>query len=242
MAFYADISNYYDKIFPISKTTVDFLSDSIGSPPKNVLDVACGTGEYALELEKKGFNLKAIDLDSKMITKLKEKAKNTESKVRFLQGNMMTLYMDMPDESFDAIYCIGNSLVHLDNSNEIQSFFLDVRKLLGKEGVFVFQIINYDRIISKEVSSLPTILNEEIPLKFERFYNLDESSRKIIFKTILHVDNNEIINEVYLYPLMHDDAVAMLRKAGFNEIRVFGDFKRSSFDKENSYALIIEAK
>ena len=75
MAFYTDISKYYDKIFPISKVTVDFLKDSLGNPPKNVLDVACGTGEYALELEKQGYNLKAIDLDSKMIEKLREKAK-----------------------------------------------------------------------------------------------------------------------------------------------------------------------
>lgn len=238
MAFYTDISNYYDKIFPLSKATVDFLTDTIGNPPKNILDVACGTGQYALELEKQGYNLKAIDLDSKMI----EKAKDKESNVEFMQGNMLNLSKKFDEDKFDAIYCIGNSLVHLDNYNEIESFFLALRKLLVDSGVFVFQIINYDRILSKKVTSLPTIENKEVLLKFERLYNLDESSGKVKFKTILHVENNEIINEVNLIPLLHDDAVSMLKKSGFNEIKTYGDFKRSGFDKETSYSLIVEAR
>jgi len=242
VAFYTDISKYYDKIFPISKVTVDFLKDSLGNPPKNVLDVACGTGEYALELEKQGYNLKAIDLDSKMIEKLREKAKKNNSKVSFMEGNMINLGKDFSDEKFDAIYCIGNSLVHLDNLNEIQVFFQDVRKLLNEDGIFIFQIINYDRIIAKELRSLPTIENKEVPLKFERLYNLDEATGKIIFKTILHVDNKEIINEVNLIPLMYDDAISMLKSAGFNKVKAYGDFRRSCYDKENSYALILEAR
>jgi len=178
MAFYSDISSYYDKIFPISEVTVDFLRESIGRPPKKVLDVACGTGGYTLELDKLGYKIKGIDLDKKMIEKLSEKVNNEGCKVRFSQGNMLTLSKEVNGEKFDAIYSIGNSLVHLNNYHEIQSFFTDVKKLLNRSGVFIFQIINYDRILSKALKSLPTIVNKEVPLKFERFYDLDESTQK----------------------------------------------------------------
>ena len=63
MAFYTDISKYYDKIFPISKNG-GFSKDSLGNPPKNVLDVACGI-RICIRVRKQGYNLKAIDLDSK---------------------------------------------------------------------------------------------------------------------------------------------------------------------------------
>ena len=152
---------------------------------------------------------------------------------------MLNLSKKFDEDKFDAI-CIGNSLVHLDNYNEIESFsqlFENYWLIAG----FVFQIISC-RILSKKVTSLPTIENKEVPLKFERLYNLDESSGKVKFKTILHVENNEIINEVNLIPLLHDDAVSMLKKSGFNEIKTYGDFKRSGFDKETSYSLIVEAR
>lgn len=242
MAFYNDISKYYDSIFSVSKDTVEFIKKSVGKPPKSILDVACGTGGYSVELDKHGYNLTAVDIDSKMIEHLKLKANNGESNVEFFQSNMLDLYKRLDNNAYGAVYCIGNSLVHLENLNEIQNFFIDVYKLLKKDGVFIFQIINYDRVISKDIKSLPTIVNESVPLKFERFYRYEKSKDIIEFKTILSVENKVIENKIYLTPLLHDDAISMLKRAGFNEIKSYGNFKKDNFEKENSYALIIEAK
>jgi len=242
MAFYDDISKYYDSIFPVSKDTVEFIKESIGNPPKSVLDVACGTGGYSIELDKDGYNLTAVDIDSKMIENLSAKTNNTESKVKFLQANMLHLHEKFDTDLFEAVYCIGNSLVHLDNLSQIKDFFVDVRKLLVKGGTFIFQIINYDRVILKDIKALPTIVNESVPLKFDRFYSYEKSTHKIIFKTILSVENKIIENEIYLTPLMHDEAISLLKDAGFEEINTYGDFKKNDFHKENSYSLIIEAK
>lgn len=242
MAFYDDISKYYDSIFPVSKDTVEFIKESIGNPPKSVLDVACGTGGYSIELDKHGYNLIAVDLDNKMIEHLSAKTNNTESKVKFLQADMLHLYEKFHTEVFEAVYCIGNSLVHLYNLSQIKDFFIDVRKLLVKDGIFIFQIINYDRVFSKDIKSLPAIVNESVPLKFDRFYSYEKATHKIIFKTILSVENKTIENEIYLTPLMYHEAITLLKDAGFSEIKTYGDFKRNNFDKENSYSLIIEAK
>lgn len=242
MAFYDDISNYYDSIFPVSKDTVEFIKKSIGEPPKSILDVACGTGGYSIELDKNGYNLTAVDLDSKMIEHLSKKTNRIGSKVKFLQADMLDLYEKFDKDAFEAVFCIGNSLVHLDSADQIKDFFIDIRKLLVEDGTFIFQIINYDRVISKDIKSLPTIVNEAVPLKFERFYSYEKETQKIIFKTILSVPNKTIENEIYLTPLMHDEAVSLLKDAGFKEINIYGDFKKNKFDKDNSYSIIIEAK
>lgn len=242
MAFYEEISKYYDLIFPVSRDTVEFIKSSIGDPPKAVLDIACGTGGYSIELSKNGYNLTAVDLDKKMIEGLKEKANATESSIKFLQADMLKLKEKFDECEFDAAYCIGNSLVHLSSIHEIKNFFIEVRKLLKKQGVFIFQIINYDRIISKNIKSLPTIVNQSVPLKFDRFYVYDKQINKVIFKTILCADNKTIENSIYLTPLMYDEAVSLLKEAGFTEICAYGDFKKSNFDNDNSYSLVIEAK
>ena len=242
MAFYEDISKYYDDIFPVSNYTLEFLKSSIGEPPKTVLDVACGTGGYSLELDKLGYDVTAIDLDSKMIESLSEKANISKTKVKFLQSNMLELNKKFNEDMFEAVYCIGNSLVHLNDVDEIKKFFTDVRRILGNDGTFVFQIINYNRIISNNVKGLPTIVRESVPLKFERAYEYEKSKNKVIFKTSLSVEDNTIKNAIELMPLMYDDAVSLLKEAGFTSINAYGDFKRSNFDKNNSYALVIQAK
>lgn len=240
MVFYDAISKYYDIIFPASQDTVKFLAECIGPPKKSVLDVACGTGDYSIELDKLGLDLTAVDIDKEMIKALTEKIITKESSVKCLQADMQDLSTKFDKGSFDAVYCIGNSLVHLDSLDKIETFFKDVRELLTKDGTFIFQIINFDRVISKNIKSLPTIVNEAVPLKFERFYSY--ANRKIAFKTILSVENKVIENEIYLFPLLFEDAVSILKNAGFKELHVYGDFKKSDYSKEDSFMLIIEAR
>lgn len=242
MAFYNDISRYYDMIFPVSKDTVEFIEKSVGNPPKIILDVACGTGGYSMELAAKGYHLTAVDLDDQMIEHLSTKVKASDQGVQFMQADMLHLEEKFQDASFDGVFCIGNSVVHLENLEQIQSFFSEVRKLLVADGTFIIQIINYDRIITQDIKSLPTIVNDAVPLKFERLYDYDKNNDKVKFKTILSVDNQIIENEINLTPLLYDDAVTLLKSAGFHKISAYGDFKRSAFDKTKSYSLVIEAK
>jgi len=241
MGFYEEISKYYDYIFPISDETVDFIKTTSGKPPAYILDVACGTGGYSLELEKYGYNVTAIDIDKAMIEGLKKKADNIGSKVDYHKAGMLDIKEKLQNKSFDVIFCIGNSLVHLDNSNEIGKFLHDAKSLLAQNGKLIIQTINYDRIISKDISSLPTIINESVGLRFERHYKYDLDMNKVFFKTILSVDDKIIQNEIPLTPVKYDEILQMLRSAGFTKINVYGGYNNSVYDKENSFLMVIVA-
>jgi glycine/sarcosine N-methyltransferase len=242
MSFYEEISKYYDYIFPISPETVDYIRRIAGKPPKNILDVACGTGGYSLELENYGYNVMAVDLDKEMIEGLKVKALNQGSKIEYLQASMLELKEKLYDKVFDTVFCIGNSLAHLDSNDEIGQFLNSAKAILIQGGTLLIQTINFDRVLVKDVRSLPTITNEAVDLSFERFYRYDHTLNKVFFKTILKVDGKRIENEIPLTPVMHDGMVEMLKNAGFTEVNIFGDFSKSKFDKENSYLMVIEAK
>ncbi|AOT72047.1 class I SAM-dependent methyltransferase [Geosporobacter ferrireducens] len=240
MGFYEEISKYYDYIFPVGKEQVNFIMKVVGKPPKALLDVACGTGGYAIEFAKQGYAVTAIDLDSKMIEALRTKILSHSLTINALQGNMLELSNQL-NTKYDLAFCIGNSLVHLDEEKEIEIFLKEMKSSLNTEGSLVIQVINYDRVLANNVRSLPTIENEEIGLKFKRIYRHDPAINKIFFKTILEVGGNVIENEIPLYPILADNIVALLSNAGYNKVQLYGDFKGSEFDKNNSYALVLVA-
>ena len=240
MSFYEEISKYYDYIFPTRKEQVSFICEVAGNPPKTLLDIACGTGGYSIELAGLGYDVTATDIDAKMMKTLNNKLLNHDCKINCIQAGMLELAEKL-HTSFDLVFCIGNSIVHLDKKDDIQAFFKSAKQLLKKDGSLIVQIINFDRVLLKEIRELPTITNDEIGLSFERFYRCDEEENRIFFKTILTVDDKKIENEIPLYLLLSDDAVEMLNDAGFKKVRLFGDFIGNEYDKYNSYMLVLWA-
>lgn len=241
MAFYEEISKYYDYIFPTSKETVEFLRRTIGDPPKSVLDVACGTGGYSFELIKHGYDVTAVDIDRSMIEGLRSKANSLNVKINFLNADMLDLKDKLNGKKFESVFCIGNSLVHLDNLDQINEFFKNAKGLISEGGSLIAQVINYDRVISKGIRSLPTIYNEDIGLTFERLYGFDEEKNRVYFKTVLSVNDEKCENEIPLYPLLYEDTKKMLVDAGFKNIEFFGDFNGTSYDKDNSFMMVLHA-
>lgn len=162
MSFYESIADYYEKIFPLNKAQLDFVKNSFEETSSlSALDIGCGIGSLSFELSKLFREVTAIDLDASMLEKAKKKhGKN----IHFQKLNMLGIEKEFGREAFDAILCFGNTLVHLDGSDEIFDFFKQSKRVLKKNGKLLFQIIQYDRIIDQNIKGLPTIENNEIKL------------------------------------------------------------------------------
>ncbi|MEW8957274.1 class I SAM-dependent methyltransferase [Clostridium sp.] len=240
MNFYDKLSLVYDKVFPENPQIIKFLEETMNKVKgENFLDVACGTGTYGIALCEKGYRGFSMDLEETMINIGKEKSKNINS-LTLKSMDMRDIKNEFKKHSFSMVYCIGNSLVHLNSLEEIEKTIGDFYKIMNHKGALVIQIINYDRILSKNIKSLPTIENEEIT--FVRNYNFNKEDNKIYFDTELRVSSE---TSVYtgltpLLPLTYDNLISILEKYNFSKIESFGDFKGSKYDKD-SYSLIIRA-
>ncbi|MCF6169874.1 MAG: methyltransferase domain-containing protein [Bacteroidales bacterium] len=224
MTFYQSIADYYEEIFPFNSVQTDFVRAAFPVAEKtSVLDIGCGTGSLSIALSKDFSEVTAIDLDSAMIKKAMEKK---SAKAAFKTLNMLHVEKEFGPQSFDAVLCFGNTLVHLDSLNRILDFFTQSKKILKENGKLLFQIINYDRIVEKGIKALPTLENDKV--RFVRNYRYNHEKNRINFETILTIrkSGRRIENSIQLYPLRQSEIEALLKEAGFSKWQFYGNFKR----------------
>lgn len=238
MKFYEMLVKYYDDIFPENQNTYDFLHEDL-KPGDNVLDVACGTGNYTIHLIKDGIAACGLDLEDAMIEQADKKAEVEGVTPDFVVSNMLDMDL-VSDGDLRRIYIIGNSLVHLKSMEEVRSFLKSAYELLAENGDLIIQIINYERILSMEIDHLPAIEVPEQGIIFERNYNYDVSTNTIEFASKLNVQNESQESSVYLLPVGKEELVNELEKTGFCNIEVYENFSKEPFT-ENSISLVIKA-
>ncbi len=223
MAFYADFAGHYEKIFPFRPETLRFL-DRWLPPGGRVLDVGCGTGHYCRELAQTGRDCLGIDLDPGMI----DQAERSHPEGAFRILGMEDVGV-LPAEGFTGIFCIGNVLPHLPSSR-LSAFLMDVKQLLAPGGVWIFQTVNFDPILTRSDHVFPERNLGPEGLKFLRWYDEIDVDR-LQFHTALVGPAGEIFSgEVTLHPRASVDYLRGHRSAGFTKLGHFADFSGRGFN------------
>lgn len=223
----------YDYIFPLKPVQREFVIRH-STRRSSLLDVGCSTGALAASLTTEFKNIIALDYSAEMVTK----AQKRQVEVSYKQGDMRILTKDLTG-TFDTITCFGNTVVHLSTEEEIGAFFVSVKKLLSDDGVFLFQIVNYDRILREKPLGLPTIDNEHITFVRKYSYN---SLPHVRFATELSdkETGETITGEVPLLALESETVKRLLSEAGFQDVNFFGSFADDEFS-EDSFPLVVKA-
>ncbi|WP_102271748.1 class I SAM-dependent methyltransferase [Cytobacillus massiliigabonensis] len=233
MSFYKILTPYYDQIFPSNKNTKQFLAENLRKGGK-LLDVGAGTGNMALALAKEGYNVTATEPEEKMAEEIRKKALDETISLHAEAKAMQQL--DEFTETYDGIYCIGNTLAHLRNLEEIDQFLQTAFKKLNKNGVFILQIVNFERVLVNKDFSFPVIRKENF--EFQRHYEIAEEN--ILFTTTLIADGKTQSNTIPLYPATVSQLLPILESCGFKEINTYGNFNSSPYSIDTP-ALIITA-
>jgi glycine/sarcosine N-methyltransferase len=244
--FYKSLVNHYDTIFPAEPEIVSFLAGSLEGRGR-VLDIACGTGSYSLELAALGFEVTGIDLDKDMIERAKEK---TGSMNAIFHLADMTYLGDPADEAgktplfdkpFDGAYCVGNSLPHLSDRSQVTAALSAWYSCLAPGGVLVVQTVNFGRFRPGGETELPSIISGD--MVFSRRYAAAKSGT-VDFIASLKVpgEEKELENTVRLLTLDRDTVDLTLREAGFANMEYFGNYGGEDYDEKRSFLMICRAR
>lgn len=136
-ADYYDII-YGDKDYAAEATFVHRCIEQHGDGQvTRLLELACGSGNHAFELEKLGYQITATDYSSDLLAVAKRKAETRSSQVDFRLADMRTLALD--DEPFDAIYCLFDSIGYVQTNQAIADVLAGVQRHLRPGGLFIFE-------------------------------------------------------------------------------------------------------
>ncbi len=224
--FYRVIKEYYDDIFKLNLTQIEFVKNKCRSGD-TILEVGCANGKLTNALSAY-YSVVGVDVEGEFI----QIAINRYSGLDFRILSLTDI--DKLKEKFDCIICFGNTLVHV-NEKRVDAFLQNAYKKIKSSGKLLIQIVNYDNFFLENIVKLPVIDNEIIC--FKRYY---ENNDKFIFKAELTIKKNKLTlhSEVELYPIAADDLLRRIRVAGFTSVEFFGDFTETEFNK-NSNALVI---
>jgi glycine/sarcosine N-methyltransferase len=243
LTFYTDLSEVYDALFPVSEAQ-RALFDRILATGRvhRMADAGCGSGAQLLPFASAGVECVGFDPDPALVALAKKKlAPFPGARVEIGGFADISRIVSPPT---DFALCLGNSLVHVPQE-EAATFFRDAAGILSEKGEILFQILNYERLLLRKVTTLPLMQAEEGTIEFRRNYEW-EGHKKVRFRTALRISGGGqprvIRNDIPLYPLYPDEIWEMLSRAGFSGIRFFADFAGSDFSPESEALVCLAEK
>jgi len=243
LAFYTDLSDVYDALFPVSEAQRALFDRLLATGRVHrVADAGCGSGAQLLSFASAGVDCVGFDPDPALVALAKAKLAPFP-RARLEIGGFSDIRR-IVSPPVDLVLCLGNSLVHVPQ-DEAARFLQDAASVTSGDGEILLQILNYERLLLGNVTMLPLMSAEEGAIEFRRSY-VWEGNRKVRFQTALRFSGGGqpgvVRNEIPLYPLYPDELWEMLTRAGFPRIRYFGDFAGSDFSPESEALVCLAGK
>lgn len=233
---YQDFAYYYDSLMDeeFYQQYLDFITSH--AKFNTVLELGCGTGITAINLAKLDKTVYATDLSSHMLEVAKANA--IEANVDLMLGrvNMCDFQINEP---VDLVLCLCDSLNYVINPKKVQQVFKNVYAALKDTGTFIFDVHSMHKIDE-------TFLDYKEEEKDEDFYFKWEV-KKVGPGKIHHTiqiddyENDEHVKEEHdQCTLSVETYEEMLKKAHFNYIKIFSDFK--DYDSNDDRVIFVVKK
>ena len=230
----------YDRFIKRKSLLPEGLLELVRSlKPDSILEFGCGTGNVAVGLALEGFNITGIDFSSDMLRVAAGKAKEHGASPKFILGDITKVRLN---RQFDLIICLGNTLPILTTVRKLESTLLNCRNHLKPAGgVVIFQQLNYDRVLKEKPVTFSIDFDKEL-VRFKQYHY----RKNLIDFVVTIVDGSRIpprasVSKIALRPWTSRQLKAALKRAGFQDIRFYGNYARGDFSINSKDLIIIAA-
>jgi len=214
----------------------NFFSSILKSRNKEtVLDAAAGTGFHSIRLIEEGFDVTSADGSAAMLAQAFENGKERGLILKTMQADWRWLGQ-ATRERFDAILCLGNSFTHLHDELDRRRVLAEFYAALEPNGLLIVDQRNYDVMIDKGFKS-----------KHKYYYCGQQVSAEPV-----HIAENLVRFQysfpdgtqysLNLNPLRKNYLRRLLREAGFERIRTYGDFEIAYDDNDSDFFIHVAEK
>lgn len=122
---------------PIQDFILELTTFFKGNNVQNVLDLACGTGQYLIHLLKKGFSVQGLDISEEAINIVRNLMEAQNFNAKLFVGSMFERFPH-EDDYFDALICI-RALNH-GTIEQIRACIKEIERVLKPEGLIFMTV------------------------------------------------------------------------------------------------------
>jgi SAM-dependent methyltransferase len=215
-------------------------------PTKKILELACGTGTHAFELEKLGYEIIATDYSEDMLKCAQNKAKKNSSSINFQVQDMRDL--DIPERPFDAVICLFDSIGYVITNDALKRVFQNVHLHLQEGGLFIFEfwhaaamLKNYDPLRVRrwktsdgEITRISETTLDVIRQMGKVKYSILELKNSGTFSKIEEIQENRffLVQEMDMW----------LTQNNFEPIKFFAGFKKDGNISTDTWHIVALAR
>jgi len=244
---YEDFAEVYSsgKYPEFSKAMADIileLLEGFDVEGKNLLDIACGEGTFAVKMAEKGYDVVGIDLSPKQIEIAKKK--DADEEIDFKVQDMRELSFQ---ERFDVVTCWYDSLNYIIDKKDLRQVFKSVYNSLRNGGIFVFDMNTI--YVMEEVWDEQTMVKEDSRKIFdviEQNYDEEKHITSIKLTSFLREDDGKWrkIEEVHRERgYSFDELRDIFEDVGFDELGCWKDIEeKTEADEETERVWFVLGK
>ncbi len=238
---------YEDKQYDLESAFIHECLSKFGtSPPKTILELACGTGGHAMALEKHGYQIDATDISSDMLDLAIAKVGGSKSSIEFRLQDMR--HLSRPIKSYDGVICLFDSIGYVQSNEAVLQVLEGVNCQLAEGGLFIFDFWHaaamltlYDpvRIRRWRVDDMDVIRISETKLDIQNQigevkYTIYELHSDGTFQEYCEVHKNRFFLE--------QEMATLLSRSNFKPLMWFAGYVPDEEITENTWHILVVAK
>lgn len=214
-------------------------------PARKILELACGTGSHAFELEKFGYEIIATDYSEDMLQIAQERGKKKSSSVEFILQDMKSL--EVSERPFDAVICLFDSIGYVVTNEALKQVFKGVHRHLRKGGLFIFEFWH----AAPMLKSYDPLRIRTWNTKFGQVIRISETTLDCVHQTAkvkYTVIEQEQNNTCTTFEELHENRFFLVQEMkmwlsenDFEPVKFFAGFNANKKIKENTWHIIAVA-
>ena len=225
---YTAFASVYDRLmvdvdYPAWAAYYQTLLTLYGLRAGKVCECACGTGSMTIPLSQMGYQMTGADISEEMLFEASQKARKAGAMIPFVKQDMRTLRLH---RKMDGVLCTCDGVNYLPSTEDVFSFLSAAWAALSSGGVLAFDVstpyklknILGNRFIGDETA--------EIAYLWKNTYRAENASVRMDLSIFARAEGEtyrRISERQTQYAYDRDTLTELLSRAGYAEVRVFGD-------------------
>jgi 2-polyprenyl-3-methyl-5-hydroxy-6-metoxy-1,4-benzoquinol methylase len=199
---------------------------ALADPKASILDCSCGIGTFAIALAKLGYEVSGSDGSQGMVDQAILAARQADINLP-LKCCIWAYLSDHFTNQFDLTFCLGNSIGHVRNKEEMVRSLRGMRQVLKDRGRLVIESLNWEQIRKEKTRFTHFQWRERagqrcLPIYVWTFPESFDEAHTIEVLLVFETGGKASIRSypIVYYPFHQEELKERLQCAGFSETQI----------------------